>query len=669
MKKILLTLPLLFCMGLLFGQNVQWSFRVLDFSSQKESKAYSAKQVLGKPNVLPANGARATAWQPKGNLKEEFIKVGFQVPIVPKQIVIGESFHPGYVSQVFVYDASGKEQEISSFKPKSSTLASRLLNINTSEIDFAVFAVKVVFKPSKSIGIGIDAIGITESAKTVEFKLNQAEVIKSNMVSIKMDTTVNSPYQEFGPLVTPDGNMLYFGRREDPNNIGGKEDSEDIWHSNWNDKKHHWEKAKNMGAPLNNTFPNFINSISPDGNTILLGNSYLPDGKMDGGASLSFRTDTGWSFPRRLIIEDEENRNPKANFFLANSQKVVLMSIERKKETFGDRDIYASFLKSDSTWTKPLNLGNIVNTIGVEAAPFLAADERTLYYTSTGLAGYGGSDIYVTRRLDDSWTNWTEPENLGPIVNTAFDESYFTISAHGNKVYYCSEGEKEGDYDMYTLELPKILKPLPVVFVRGNVLDSKTNQPVPMVKIVFDNLNTGIEVGVAMSSPMTGEFGIILPVGSEYGYLAEKAGYVSVHAHMDLTNHTEYSDIRKDLYLTPIETGQIVVLNNAFFDFNKYTLRKESYPELNRVAKLLANSPSIKIEVSGHTDNVGLIAYNDLLSYNRANTVVAYLIAKSGVKPDRIVLKHYGEEKPIADNKTESGRQLNRRVEFKILSK
>lgn len=669
MKKIILSIACIFCLHLVQAQEVQWAFRVLEYSSQKESRAFSANQVLGKPNVLPASGENMNAWQPKDNRKEEYVKVGFLNPIKPKQIVIAESFHPGSVFKILAYDAGGNEYNVNLLKSKRTGELSKVLTVNCADVDFAVFAVKIFLKSTKAEPVAIDAIGITASDKPVKIKLNQAEFIKSNMVATILPQTVNSIYQEFGPLLSPDGKTLFFGRREDPNNVGGVKDSEDIWYSTWDETTGKWLEAKNMGVPLNNEHPNFINSISPDGNTILLGNSYLPNGKMSGGASMSYKTSTGWTFPRKLEIEDEENKSDKANFFLSNSQKVLLMSVERKKETQGDRDLYVSFLKEDSSWTKPLNLGNKINTIGTEAAPFLASDERTLYFTSTGLAGYGGSDIYVSRRLDESWTNWSEPENLGPIVNSAFDESYFTISAYADRVYYTSKSEKAGDFDMYTLDLPKILKPLPVMFVKGRVLDSKTNKPLLSVRIRFENLASGAEVGIATSSPETGEYSIVLPLGYNYGYLAEKQGYISVHSHLDLTGQDDYADVRKNLYLTPLETGQVIVLNNVFFDYNKYVLRKESYTELDRIANVLAKNPSLKIEISGHTDNVGSMAYNDLLSYNRGNAVVAYLITKSGTKEDRVTLKHYGEDKPVADNNTEAGRQLNRRVEFKILSK
>lgn len=649
---------------------VQWAFKVLDYSSQKGTREFSAQQVLGKPNVLPSSGESKNAWQPKDDpKKEESIKVGFQNPINAKQILVGESHNPGFISKIYAYDAKGKEYEVATYKPELAKVTGRLFSTHSTNLDFTVFAVKIVFRPQKEKPIGIDAIGITESTQPVELKMNQSDMLKANMVLTKLEKTVNSVYPEFGPLLSPDGKILYFSRRYDPKNMGGKEDVEDIWYAEWNPETNHWKEAKNMGIPLNSKDPNFINSVSPDGNTILLGNSYYKDGSMEDGVSVSHRTAKGWSFPERLKIEDDENVNDKANFYLSNSKRVLLMSVERKGDTKGDRDIYVSFPKEDSTWTKPMNLGSVINTIGTEAAPYLAADERTLYFTSDGFSGYGGSDIYISHRLDDTWKKWSEPENLGPIINTAYDESYFTLSASGDKVYFTSAGEKPGDQDMYTLSLPDLMKPAAVAFVKGRVFDSKTKEPISGVNIYFENLSSGVLVGIAQSHPATADYGITLPSGAKYGFLAHKPGYISVSANLDLENLGKYIEMNKDLYLTPLETGQSIVLNNIFFDTDKSELKKESFPELNRLVKVLKASPSMKVEISGHTDSKGSEAHNDVLSQQRAKAVATYLLQKSEIDDKRVMLRYYGESKPKADNTTAEGRQENRRVEFMVMSK
>ncbi|MBA2611969.1 MAG: OmpA family protein [Bacteroidetes bacterium] len=670
MKKIILLVLVLSLPIFIFSQNVQWAYKVVDFSSQVGTAEFSAKQVLGRPNVLPRNGKNANAWEPKGTgEKVEFIKVSFLTPMRSKYILVGESNHPGFISKVFAYDSLDHEKEVTSYTFKKSLNGSRLLNIDASAIDFKIAAVKIMFQSVKDVAVAIDAIGILQSDKPMQITLSESDMVKSNMIATKLTGGVNSQYPEMGPMISPDGNTLYFSRYRDPGNVGGKDDDEDIWYAEWDNKNNTWGEAKNIGSPLNNKYPNFINSISPDGNTILLGNEYSIDGSMRQGVSISHRTPTGWSFPQTVKIDDDFNRSEFVAYYLSNSQKYLLMAQEIKKNNYGSLDIYVSTMKADSTWTKPINLGPKVNTKGTETAPFLAADDRTLYYTSDGLTGYGGSDVYMTRRLDDSWTNWTEPENLGPKVNTSNNESFFTTSASGNKVYFTSESETPGDFDLYSLALPKTLKPSPVVLVRGKVLNSKTNETVSGVRIFFEDLANGKEAGIAISNPTTGEYAIVLPSGNNYGYLAEKKGFISVNANMDLSKLSEYKEMTQDLYIAPIEEGQTIAINNIFFDFDKYELKKESFYELERLATILKENPTMQVEISGHTDNIGNASYNNELSHKRAESVAKYLKDKIGVAESHVNLKDYGESKPIATNATAKGRQLNRRVEFKVISR
>ncbi len=669
MKKISALLILSITLVIpVFSQQVQWAYKVLQHSSQRGTRDYAAVQALGIPNTLPHKGESARAWEPKTNEKESYIKVGFLNPMIPKQIIIGESLNPGHITAVYLYDADGKEYAVVD-QTKGFVSPDGLLHIKTSEINFNILAAKIVLQHD-GIPVGIDAIGITDSDKHFKIQIKENDLIKANMVARRMSDSVNSHYMEIGPLISPDGKTLYFSRRGDPDDIGGKRDEEDIWYSRWDASKNAWGKAVNMGLPINNTEPNFINSISPDGNTILLGNSYLPDGTMADGVSISRKKPGGWTFPQRLDIEDEDyNRSRMVSYFMDNSQKILMISNDRKGDTYGKNDLYVSFLKPDSTWTKPLNLGKTINTSAIEDAPFLASDDKTLYFTSDGLGGYGGTDIYMSRRLDDTWQNWSKPENLGPVVNSSHDESFFSLSASGKQVYFTSQVADTRDVDMYVIDLPAQLSPQPVMLVHGRVFDSKTMQPLPGVKIFFENLTTNKEIGIASSDYDSAAYQIVLPSGTKYGYMAQKEGYISISENVDLSNMTAYKEYQKDLYLTPIEADQIIVLNNVFFDFNKYDLKKESYPELNRVADQLKKSSTMKIEIAGYADSIGTKAYNDKLSAKRAESVYNYLLTKTGLDKSRITLKHYGEDNPAASNSTAKGRQLNRRVEFKILSK
>ena len=647
------------------AQNVQWASKVLEVSSEISEMQYGARQALKAPNVLPAGGENPNAWTPDRPNRVEFIKVGFEEPMRIRQIAIAESYNPSAVSEVYAYDPQGKEYLIERFTPEALPSASRMLNIYMERTDYDVAAIKVVINGKALPGYhSIDAIGISKTRTPITVDVNVAADVNPDIRIKRLGSTVNSQYEELKPLLSPDGNTLFFSRRNHPNNVGGEKDPEDIWFSEKNVNTGEWTEAKNIGAPLNNQGPNFISSITPDGNTmlLLLGNQYGKNGKMKAGVSMSYKDGDRWTDPVALEIENEYNFSDHANFFLAQNRKVLLMSVQRD-DTHGDRDLYVSFLKEDNTWTEPKNLGEIINTAGTESAPFLAADDRTLYFSSNGFSGYGSQDIYVVRRLDDTWTNWTDPENLGPSINSSGEDLFFNIPLSGEQAYY-SRGEEEGNTDIYQLDLPVFYKPAPVVVVKGKVFNAKNNEPLGGVKIFYERLSDGVEVGIARSES-NGEYQIILPYGERYGYLAEADNFVAISANINLTQQEEYKEIKQDLYLVPIEVGSRVTINNIFFDFDKATLRNESYPELNRLLEFMNNYPNVRIHIQGHTDSVGAEDYNQQLSKRRADAVARFLRV-NGVNTDRLIVEGKGESTPIANNDTPEGRQQNRRVEFEI---
>ena len=342
------------------------------------------------------------------------------------------------------------------------------------------------------------------------------------------------------------------------------------------------------------------------------------------------------------------------------------MSVMRE-DSNGGRDLYASFLNEDSTWSEPLNLSNKINTAGEEASPFLAADDKTLYFSSNGYSGFGGSDIYISKRLDDTWTNWSEPENLGPTINSQYEDLFFNIPGNSDFAYY-SQGVNEDDLDIFRVAMPVFKRPDPVILVKGKLLDSKTGEPIE-AKIVYERLSDGKEIGQTSTNAETGEYELLLPAGEKYGIRAESDGYIAQSENIDLTGVTEDGEktmSQKDLLLVPIEVEATVVLNNVFFDFDRATLKPDSYPELNRVAELMEERSGLRIEVAGHTDNIGPDAYNVGLSERRARSVVNYLIGK-GIDTSRFEIKYFGNTQPVADNSSREGRRKNRRVEFKIL--
>lgn len=648
------------------GQTVQWADNVLDVSSELGAFQYSGNQALGKPNSLPQGGLAPTIWIPAKASGVSFIKVGFENPMQIRQIAIAESYNPSAVVTVYAYDTDYNEYRIADFEPKILKDSVRMLNVFLDKTEYKVRAVGVVLDNRAIPGyVGIDAIGISDSKKPVIAPVNDDPSINPNLTPERLSNRINSKYPELKPLISPDGKTMYFSRQNHPDNIGGEDDKEDIWYADRGEDGN-WKEAKNMGRPLNNEGPNFISSLTPDGQNmvVLLGNVYKgrDNDKMKSGVSMSRKTSDGWSEPEEIDIPKMKNFNNQANFFMANNQKVMLMSVEMS-DSKGGRDLYASFKQDDGEWTEPVHLGDDVNTAGEESAPFLAADDRTLYFTSDGFSGYGQSDIYVSHRMDSTWKNWSEPENLGPDVNGPNNDEFFNIPPAGDYIYY-SKGTTAGNPDIYRFPLPDFFRPAPVVLVYGKVFNAQTNEPIE-AEIYYEKLPSGEDVGISRSDPKTGEYQIALPSGANYGYLAQSDEFISISQNLDLLDLEEYQEVKQNLYLVPIEKGAVVTLNNIFFDFDKATLRPSSYPELNRIVNLMRDNQDMKIKIKGHTDAIGSDNYNEELSQKRVQSVVDYLI-ENGISKERLESEGYGEEKPVATNQTPSGRQLNRRVEFSI---
>lgn len=672
MKRLLQLAFLLFITTSGFGQTVQWASKVLEFSSELTPIQYAAGQVIGKPNVLPAGGQNPNAWTPEKPRRQEFIKVGFDTPMQIRQVAIAESYNPGALFKVFAYDEAGTEHLLHSLPPGPVPQKGRMLNVMLERTSYKVAAVKLVFDGEAVVDyFSIDAVAIADASIPIIAAIPTPELLSKGLVIESLDKNVNSDYTEFNPLLSPDGKTMYFSRKNHPENIGGVEDKEDIWYSELgSDGK--WSLAKNMGAQFNNAGPNFVNAVTstPDGQTsLVLGNKYLPNGKMVSGVSVSNHVNGNWTEPAAINIDNDYNYNEKANYFLSNTRKSLILSVERD-DTHGSRDLYVSFLKPDGNWNEPLNLGDVVNTANEESAPFLAADDKTLYFSSNGFSGFGGSDVYMSQRLDDTWTKWSEPQNMGPDINSAEEDLFFNIPSSGEYAYY-SRVVGEGNADIFRVKLPIYKSPDPFILVKGKLIDAKTGQPIG-AKIIYERLPDGKEIGIAHSNPQTGEYQITLPGGQKYGVRAEAEGHISTNQNLDLTAYTKDANLDVPVItLSPIEVATIapdvtIVLNNIFFDFDKFSLKSESFPELNRLVQLMNEKPTMTVEVTGHTDATGSEAYNLGLSERRAKAVSGYLV-KQGINADRVTTTFFGEAKPVADNGTREGRAKNRRVEFKIV--
>jgi outer membrane protein OmpA-like peptidoglycan-associated protein len=480
---------------------------------------------------------------------------------------------------------------------------------------------------------------------------------------IKLSSSVNSENDELCPLISFDERTLYVARKKASYYENLKDDDE-IWYSTFNVRDSTWGKMKNIGKPLNNNANNFIQYVSPDNNRLIVGNIYGEDGEyLEPGYSMSYRTANGWSMPQGLNIKNYYNKSNYNELCLAPSGEAMLLTLYRD-DTHGFKDIYVSFLRKDSSWTEPKNIGPVVNTFANETSPFIAADGVTMYFSSPGHPGYGSNDIFMCKRLDDSWTKWTKPKNLGPMINTVKWDAYYSIPASGKTAYLV--GGNGEDEDIYTMKQPVSARPEPVVLVKGEVYNSQTKKPMGAV-IYYSELGSKKIIGHVNSDPKTGAFMLALPKGKRYSISAFKQDFLAVHENTDLITLKAYEEKEIDLYLAPVTKGQKVVLNNLFFKANTADILPESHEELDKIVDLLKLNRKLKIEVAGHTSkNNSTAEWNLNLSSNRANSVKNYFVEK-GIPEERIIAKGYGNSKPILIGMDEVTLAKNRRVELEIL--
>ncbi|MFL5787381.1 MAG: OmpA family protein [Flavisolibacter sp.] len=515
---------------------------------------------------------------------------------------------------------------------------------------------------------------ISQPADTSAKLIAQKENIITENTIVKVENlgpNINSELAELRPTISADGKLLFFICENHPANTkyNSIRNSQDIWYSE-KDSNGKWTEAVHMDYPLNTYYFNAVFWVSPDNNRILIRNAFV-DGEYAGnGVSLSYRKKNGsWSRPNALRIKNylKYDRGHQNGATMAQDGQTLLLYMSEENGSY-DNDIYVCFLEPDGSWTEPKSLGKKINLAKYnEMTPYLAADGVTLYFSSNRPGGLGDNDIWMAKRLDNTWQKWSDPVNLGAPINTEGWDAFFTMDAGGEYAYMSTSLNSYGESDIVRIKLLEKEKPDPVVLVSGNVYNKKTNQPLS-ASLIYETLPDGKEAGNGVSNPTDGSFKMVLPYDKNYSIraMADKFFAISENLNLDSLVKAGYKEIHKDLYLVPIEIGQVVRLNNVFFDFDKWDLRSESFVELDRVVKLLNENPTIEIEMSAHTDSKGSDEYNMKLSENRAKSVMDYILSK-GIATNRIVSHGYGETKPVATNETDEGRQLNRRVEFKIL--
>ncbi len=480
--------------------------------------------------------------------------------------------------------------------------------------------------------------------------------------SDNIENVINTNCDELSPVISPDGKTLYYCKTYCSDSLK----SDDIYFV-VKDKHGKWGQPKNIGKPLNNSMNNFVSSVSPDGHTLLLGTVYpTKDNKLiSEGVSISHKTDSGWSYPVNQVIEDYYNISGFAGFYLSNDSKTLLMTIERN-DTKGKKDLYVSFLKESGIWSKPLNLGGTVNSVSDEISPFLASDGETMYFSSEGHEGFGSSDIFMSRRLDDTWQNWSKPVNLGEDINTPGWDAYFKLDASAKTAFLVRKNEQSDDINIYKIQIPEKVSPKPVLLVKGKVISYKSKIPLK-AEINFNQYNSDVEIGKSTTNASDGLYAHTLPGGLEYTFNAQADGYLRTNQRVDLVNLNKYDEVDVPIELIPA-SDTLICLRNIFFKTAKSAIDTEGIKELKYLTKFLKENMDAVVEITGYTDNVGTILSNIELSQKRAEEAKDILV-NHGIEENRIIYKGKGPDKPVVPNETKWGRALNRRIEFKVFRK
>lgn len=486
---------------------------------------------------------------------------------------------------------------------------------------------------------------------------------------VNLGKSINSPDDEYFPSITADDQTIIYTRDiKDAEAMSGHQ--EDFYISDKVDGK--WNEAYNMGVPVNTHQNEGAPSLSADGQTLILVASagidgYGPNRKGFGSCDIfySIRTGNQWSQPRNVNPPiNTKNWETQPSF---SSDGKTLYFI-RGMETRGgvkDQDIYMSQI-SDQGWSTPVKLSDKVNTPGKEESVFIHPDNSTLYFASDGHPGMGGTDLYMSRRQANG--EWGPAMNLGFPINTYNDENSLLVGPNGDIAYYASD--KEGGFggmDLYSFELYEGARPEKITYVKGKVYDSKTRKPLAASFELID-LKTSGTIVESQSNAANGEFLLTLPINRDYALNVSKSAYVFYSENFSLKGIDVSQPFAMDIPLQPIDTGVTVELKNIFFETAKFDLKDESKVELKKLVSFLILNSTLKIEISGHTDNVGDKKLNQVLSQNRAKAVYDHLV-NNALPKDRLVYKGYGDTKPKVANDTDENRAKNRRTEFKVLSR
>ena len=477
---------------------------------------------------------------------------------------------------------------------------------------------------------------------------------------INLGANVNTNFDEYWPSLSASEKTLVITVNKPidiPEETEKQQFQEDFYITNA-DEEGEWQPVENIGHPINTPYFNEgAQSLTADGQKMYF---TICRGLCD--LYFSERDEKGnWQrpnpLPKNINLPNYSEKQPSIS-----PDGKTLYFVSNRKDGFGNFDIWRTHKIDDKQWCDPENLGDSINTIYNEQSPFIHFDNRTLYFSSNGIVGMGKLDIFMSQMIDD--TTWTTPKNLGYPINTHQDEDGLIVNAKGNMAYYSSAVDPEMGRDIYKFEIPQDIRPTPTSYITGTITDARSGGPIMANFSLVDIANDSTIMEAQASK--NGSFLLTIPTNRSYALFASAPDYLYHSEHFDLSGiYSADEPFRKDIELTAIRIGGTIVMRNVFFETDSYQLRNESVSELSKVNELLNLNPTLKIEVGGHTDDIGTASYNLALSENRAKSVAQFLVDK-GINSSRISWKGYGLTKPIGNNTTEDGRAENRRTEIRI---
>lgn len=475
---------------------------------------------------------------------------------------------------------------------------------------------------------------------------------------MNLGSGVNTPDDESMPSLTADGKYLYFTRHFGQ----GAFQDEDIFMSLHTSAG--FAPATSVGSMINTEdHVEGAQNISPSGKYLFFTSGDRPDGMGRTDIYMSRKTGDQWERPNNMGSPINTPGYETQPCISADGRQLFFSGVRATGK--GGCDIWVSYMNADGTWGQPENLGDSINTMFDEMRPYIHPDGTTLYFSSNGWPGMGNYDLFVSHKNANG--KWGTPVNLGYPINTAGDELGMYVTADGAHAYFASEQkDTKGQMDIYTFDMPANLRPDYTTYIKGNVFDNESREPIQANAQIYD-LETGKLFCSFSSDKVNGNFLSTLPSNRDYGVEVMKDGYLFFSQHISLKGIKEGQPYEVDIPLQKIKVGEKVVMNNIFFESEKAELKDASVSELAVVVKMMEKNPSMKIEIGGHTDNTGTDEKNKALSESRAKTVFDYLV-KKGITAERLSYKGYAASKPIAPNTTAEGKSKNRRTEFVVMA-